>query len=255
MLALRLPVTRENEAAMEGKYNQLLAYCANSGDWFGAVTAYESFVKRGFVPNKFVFGCIVGACKRADPPQVDRAVLVLDEMKQSQIPVSTGTYNAVLDCCRSGGAWRRGVHVFENMQKEGVKPNTNTYAIMAKLGFEAKNDDPGEIYSALKFAGVPEYIAYSAAASTALRVEGGGKSEGMILEEELDGLTFRELPYIKGGDIDPSTELTDENWEIERAVERILKVGGKGVLAGEDDRTVSTMSATVLHDEFTLKTV
>jgi hypothetical protein len=39
MLALRLPVTRDNENEMEGLYNTLLAHCATSGDWFGAVQA------------------------------------------------------------------------------------------------------------------------------------------------------------------------------------------------------------------------
>ncbi|GMI39526.1 hypothetical protein TeGR_g11284 [Tetraparma gracilis] len=259
MLALRLPVTRDNENEMEGLYNTLLAHCATSGDWFGAVQAYEDYCKRGFVPNKFVYGCVISACKRADPPQVDRAVLVLDEMIASDVPVTVATYNAVLDCCRVGGSWRRGVQIFESMTtggptQAGVKPNTNTYSIMAKLGYEAKNDDPGEIYTALKYAGVPEYIAYSSAASNALKVDKtrGVKGGGRSLEEELDLLEFIEVPVVKRRDGDTAgavARVQEQARDIEKAVDRILKVGGKGLLDGEDDRTVSTVTASVRYRE------
>ena len=249
LLALRLPVTRETEAAMEGKYNSLLARCADTGDWFGAVAAYEGMAKRGFVPTKFVFGCIITACKRAEPPQVDRAILVLEEMRKLEVKATIGTYNAVLDCCRVGGEWRKGIQVFDALMREGkVKPNTTTYSVLAKAGFEAKNDDPGEIYAALKFAGVPEYIAYGSAASNALKSEKkvrrfekkgrrGGKGGGggrRTLEDELDGLGFVELPYIgkREGEGRGEEEET-AGWEIERAVERILRAGGGRLLEGE----------------------
>jgi pentatricopeptide repeat protein len=248
-LAKRLPVTRENENEMLAKYNKLLAHSANTGDWFGAVAAYEDFVKRGFVPTRFVFQCIISACKRADPPQVDRAILVLDEMRASQIAPNTAAYNAVLDCCRNGGAWRRGVHVFENMMKQpDIKPNTNTYSVLAKMGFEAKNDDPGEIYQTLKFAGVPEYIAYSAAASNALKVDRNKEASGLSLERELAGLKFRELPYVDEEEervrLAGTRQEKEMAWEIEKAVERILEYGNKGLAPGEDDRTFSTMAMT-----------
>jgi pentatricopeptide repeat protein len=206
-----------------------------------------------------VYGCVISACKRADPPQVDRAVLVLDEMIASDVPVTVATYNAVLDCCRVGGSWRRGVQIFESMTtggptQAGVKPNTNTYSIMAKLGYEAKNDDPGEIYTALKYAGVPEYIAYSSAASNALKVDKtrGVKGGGRSLEEELDLLEFIEVPVVKRRDGDTAgavARVQEQARDIEKAVDRILKVGGKGLLDGEDDRTVSTVTASVRYRE------
>lgn len=199
-LALRVPVTRDNKDKIEGMYNNLLAYCGNCGDWVGAIKAYEEvrtrreavskdafgsspsshyrsssqFVKRGFVPNRYVFNCIVTACKKANPVQSDRAVLILDWMLENDVPPTAGTYNSVIDCCRVGGSWRRGVQVFELMMRQDIKPNTNTYAIMAKLGFGA-GEDAGEVYSVLKFAGVPEYIAYTSAASNALRGFGKGR--------------------------------------------------------------------------------
>jgi len=204
-LALRVPVTRDNKDRIEGMYNNLLVYCGNSGDWVGAIKAYEEFVKRGFVPNRFVFNCIITACKRADPVQSDRAVIVIDWMLENNVPPTAATYNSVIDCCRVGGSWRRGVQVFELMMRKNVKPNTNTYAIMAKLGFGA-GEDAGEVYSVLKFAGVPEYIAYTSAASNALGGFGKGKKarpamkSSSTLTSSLKSLSFVPIPVDLPGE-------------------------------------------------------
>jgi len=235
-LALRLPVTKDNEAKLSTTYHNLLAYCANSGDWVGAFKAYKEYVRRGFVPNKFVFGCLIGACKHAEPVQVDRAILLLDQMSANEVTPTIATYNNIIDCCRAGHAWRRGVQVVEKMMKDGnVKPNTNTYSIIAKLGFEAKNDEAGEIYSALKFAGVPEYIAYTSASGNSLKVkDGGGRSakSRRKLSRELSTSEFKEIPFthnvLTEEEVKAGILIKEEmhRRDIERAVERILTLGG-----------------------------
>ncbi|GMH74553.1 hypothetical protein TrLO_g4225 [Triparma laevis f. longispina] len=252
-LALRLPVTKDNESKQITTYNNFLAYCSNSGDWVGAFKAYREYVRRGFVPNKFVFGCLIGACKHAEPVQVDRAILLLDQMLENEVAPTIATYNNVIDCCRAGHAWRRGVQVFERMMKDGtVKPNTNTYSIVAKLGFEAKNDEAGEVYSALKFAGVPEYIAYTSAAGNSLKVkDGGGRmaKSRRKLQRELDIVEFEEEAYreqvLTEKEIRAGEKMKKEMQakDIQRAVERILTLGGgKARGMGLDDDLVSSRS-------------
>ena len=112
-MALRLPVTKDNEAAQEGAYNSLFAHCSKSGDWVGAFKAYREFLKRGFVPNRYVFTNLIGSCKNTEPVQVDRAILLLDQMKERDVTPTIAVYNNIIDCCRAGHAWRRGVQVFE----------------------------------------------------------------------------------------------------------------------------------------------
>ena len=122
------------------------------------------------------------------------------------------------------------------MMREGlVQPNTNTYSIIAKLGFEAKNDEAGEVYSALKFAGVPEYIAYTSAAGNALKVkDGGGRAAKgrRKLQRELDAVSFVEVPYkakvLTAAEVKAGERLKAEarGRDIQRAVERILTLGG-----------------------------
>ena len=187
------------------------------------------------MPNRFVFNCIINSCKRADPVQSDRAVLVLDWMLENDVPPTAATYNSVIDCCRVGGSWRRGVQVFElMMRQEGMKPNTNTYAIMAKLGFGA-GEDAGEVYSVLKFAGVPEYIAYTSAASNALGGFGKGRqakpptASSSTLTSSLKSLSFVPVPInrpvLTQAEIAAGKKLKarEAAKEMGRAVDALLK--------------------------------
>jgi len=84
-------------------------------------------VKKGFVPSSFVFQNIITACKQADPVEVDRAILVLEEMRKQSIKPDVKIYNSIIDTCRIGGAWRRAAHLFQSMYKnDNVDPNAQT---------------------------------------------------------------------------------------------------------------------------------
>ena len=62
-------------------------------------------------------------------------------MSANEVTPTIATYNNIVDCCRAGHAWRRGVQVVEKMMKDGnVKPNTNTYSIIAKLGEKTESN-------------------------------------------------------------------------------------------------------------------
>ncbi len=233
-LARRLPVTRDNQQSILKSYNRIFASCANNGDWSGAVKCYEDYVARGFVPGRFVYMAMIGSCKTARPVQVDRAVALLEEMGERGGGVTTAAYNSVLDACRAGGSWRRGLQLFGRMQKEGIcKPNTNTYSVLAKMGFEARNDDPGDVYSAMKFAGVPEYIAYTSAAGGAMRaVEDRGGRRRMV--------QFNPEKYRRDRSRDSDGGGMEEEMIMSDAVKGILLRGLED--EDEDDRTISTLT-------------
>ena len=235
VVAFRLPMTKSNETSLDGSYKSIFATCNSIGDWAGAIACYAQYTVHGFVPDKFAFQCIIGACKRATPPQVNRAVLVLDEMDRQGVPVGVEHYNAVIDTCRAGGSLRRGLQVFEKMTGRGggnkslCVPNTTTYALLAKLGNEAKADEAPEIYEALKFAGVPEYIAYTAAASHLFKGTGIGQTQGVVArnkEKELvRKLKFVERAVEKEQEVDEIDCLDEERRrakDLENAVDGIL---------------------------------
>ena len=81
--------------------------------------------------------------------------------------VDVGFYNQVIETCGAGGGWRRAVQAFNRLRHHGVAPNTATYSCLMAAVARAKCDS-GEVYEGLKFAGVPEYLAYTAAAAHAL---------------------------------------------------------------------------------------
>lgn len=51
--------------------------------------------------------------------------------------------------------------------RQAVVPNTLTYSLLHDLGRGAEREDPCLVYEAFRHAGVPAYLAYSAAAANA----------------------------------------------------------------------------------------
>jgi len=66
-----------------------------------------------------------------------------------------------------------------------ITPNTETYALIERMGYDVQNDDPGVIYETLKFAGVPEYIAYTSAARNALKDKKTKVSERALMKTRI----------------------------------------------------------------------
>ena len=81
-------------------------------------------------------------------------------------------YNCALEAAAAGGGWRRAVQVFNRMRHMRVKPNTSTYQALMAAVARARCAST-EVYDGLKYAGVPEYLAYTAAAAPALRWSNG----------------------------------------------------------------------------------
>ena len=76
-------------------------------------------------------------------------------------------YNCALEAAAAGGGWRRAVQVFNRMRHMRVRPNTSTYqALMAAVA--PARCASTEVYDASKYAGVPSYLAYTAAAARAV---------------------------------------------------------------------------------------
>ena len=71
---------------------------------------------------------LILACKRADPPQSAAAASVLREAARMGVPMSSGLFNRVLDVCRSAGAWRRALVVYQALLAAGCAPSTATWA-------------------------------------------------------------------------------------------------------------------------------
>ena len=85
-------------------------------------------------------------------------VAVLDEMITEGLATHSTFHVCIGAIARTPKSWRHAVLVFGKMRKAGHKATTATYEVLTQACVEA---DPTDAYDALKFAGVPEFFAYS----------------------------------------------------------------------------------------------
>ena len=156
-------VSRDNRSALQGQCNKLLARCS-SGGWQEALYLYEVMADIGLNLDRHTFYAMITSCKNARPSQVEVAIEVFKEMQRSGFPADTASYNLTIGACEKDGQWRRALKLFKDMVKQKIVPNTATYSVISETCAKAKLDDIPDLYDAMKFAGVPEFIAYSTGA-------------------------------------------------------------------------------------------
>jgi pentatricopeptide repeat domain-containing protein 1 len=184
------PVARDNRSILQAQCNKLLARCASTGGWQESLYLYEVMTDLGLDTDRHTYHAMITSCKNARPSQVQVAIEVFQEMQRSGFAACTASYNLTLGACQKDGQWRRALQVFKEMcardrdrvrsgprrgdstDKDGglsCAPNTATYTIISDTCAKAKLDDIPDLYDAMKFAGVPEYIAYSTGAKATTR--------------------------------------------------------------------------------------
>jgi pentatricopeptide repeat protein len=166
-------VTRASESRAADRFYRFLVDCGTRGDWRKAVEAYRVMVSKGLAPDARTWRVLLRAAKVG---KEGRVALVLLEEIEAQVAQRAGAdglvpvdmYNCCLEAAAAGGGWRRAIQVFNRMRHHGVKPNTSTYQALMAAVAKARCAST-EVYDGLKYAGVPEYLAYTAAAAHALR--------------------------------------------------------------------------------------
>ena len=170
-------VTRASESQYADRFYRFLVDCSTRGDWRKAVQAYRLMVAKGLAPDTRTWRVLLRAVKIGEE---GRVALVLLEEIEAQAAQRAGTdglvpvelYNCALEAAAAGGGWRRAVQVFNRMRHMRVRPNTSTYQALMAAVARARCAST-EVYDGLKYAGVPEYLAYTAAAAHALRWSNG----------------------------------------------------------------------------------
>lgn len=169
----RLTVTKVDEAAVNEACHRFLVECSIAGEWKLALKGYRAQVGKGLAPTDRTWRVLLRACKIGHAPPA-HAFAILEEIEAQTCArsgrdglVDVSVYNAVIDICGAAGAWRRALQVFNRLRHHGIAPNTHTYSCImaAAVGVNA---DSTEVYEGLKYAGIPEYIAYTAATAHAL---------------------------------------------------------------------------------------
>ena len=65
------------------------------------------------------------ACTKAG--QTQRALGLLQKVKDEGLPVDSYCYTAVIDACSKGKQWKKALDLFDEMEEKGIIPTQVTY--------------------------------------------------------------------------------------------------------------------------------
>ena len=93
----------------------------------GAEVLFEEMVGAGVAPDTIAYHSLVVAYEKAG--LWNRALEVLDVMKERRVPRDVPVYNTLIRACARGGQWELGRDLFEAMQAEGeaLEPDAFTF--------------------------------------------------------------------------------------------------------------------------------
>lgn len=149
------------KSQMKVQFHRMLVYCVQAGAWQDAFRTYGAMLRTRTQPDQSTFQMMIAACKSASPPHSAASVAVLAEMRRQRLDITTTMFNRVIDACRLEGAWRRALTVFQALREAGCTPTTATYQVLGEACAQAARDDVPDVYTAMKYSGVPEFLAYS----------------------------------------------------------------------------------------------
>jgi hypothetical protein len=151
--------TRSNFDHLLAEWKRLLARCAFIGAWRLSLEVHICMAKQNLPRDEATYRNVVTSVKRAKhkvPSQV--IVAILDEMIEEGM-TNQRTFHVCMGALgRDKAGWRHVVVTFQKMRKAGHKATSASYEI---LSIACSDADPTDCYDALKFAGVPEFFAYS----------------------------------------------------------------------------------------------
>ena len=101
----RTSVSRRNEAALVGDFYRLLCFCADAGDWRGALRAYRTMAEKRLQPTfPQTFTALLRAAKNAHPqPASGVCIPLIEEIEDNGYTVPRELYHLAMDVCCTGG--------------------------------------------------------------------------------------------------------------------------------------------------------
>jgi pentatricopeptide repeat domain-containing protein 1 len=109
-------------------YNSVICACANTARWKEALEVLDqSYREPGVTPNIFTYTSAMRACAKGGKSQ--RALSLLQVVKDKGLPLDSYCYTAVIDACAKGGMWEKALALFDEMEEKGIEPTEVTYSV------------------------------------------------------------------------------------------------------------------------------
>ena len=109
-------------------YNSVISACANTARWKEALEVLDQCYREpGVTPNIFTYTSAMRACAKGGKSQ--RALSLLQVVKDKGLPLDSYCYTAVMDACAKGGLWKKALELFDEMEEKGIEPTEVTYSV------------------------------------------------------------------------------------------------------------------------------
>lgn len=141
-------IQQSKEPVTSAMHNTVLQAWINCGNIWAAENYMEEMREAGLIDEASFIILIKALVPIGD---LDKARLLLHEMKEKVPSPSVGTFNELLLCFARGGLFNEGISLLNHMQEVGIEPSQSTLCAIAKLVNNARfiNQRSGEIWKIL----------------------------------------------------------------------------------------------------------
>jgi len=78
-------------------------------------------------PTSVTYTNAIGACKRAEPPDLERALFLLDEAQKNGVEPNVFMYSAAIWTAERCGDAKTALFLLSSMERNGCTPNAVSY--------------------------------------------------------------------------------------------------------------------------------
>ena len=112
----------------EISYNAVIGACASSGKWREALTVLDECNQEpNFEPNLYIYTNAMRACAKGG--NTEKALSLLQIVKDKGLAVDSYCYTAVIDACAKGKKWKKALELLDEMEEKGIQPTQVTYSV------------------------------------------------------------------------------------------------------------------------------
>lgn len=164
----------------EISYNAVIGACASMGWWKDALKLVEDCSNEpNLKPNIYIYTNAMRACAKAG--QTQRALGLLQKVKDEGLPVDSYCYTAVIDACSKGKQWKKALDLFDEMEEKGIIPTQVTYSVtISALGNGLQWERALLLLSVMRDKGMQVNLYTYNAAITALAKSSKNKHSAML---------------------------------------------------------------------------
>ena len=99
-------------------FSAAISACEKGGQWERALSLLDEMRESGVTPNVFSFNAAISACEKGG--QVERALSLLEEMRESGVTPDEISFKTAVSACEKDGVSERARSLLDEMRERGV---------------------------------------------------------------------------------------------------------------------------------------